>query len=144
MKKIIICLMCLAVMCVALGSCNSKTENNNLWESAIYTDDAELGNGNTTIKVKLTVEDKSITFTVNTDKETLGEALVEHKLISGEKGAYGMYVKKVNGIEADYDKTKTYWGFGKNGESMLTGVDAEKISDGNNYEINYITENTSK
>ena len=137
--------MCLVMLCVVLVSCGpKKTRNINLWENATYTEDTELGKGNTQITVKLTADEKSITFTLNTDKKTLGDALSEHKLISGEKGAYGLYVKKVNGIEADYDKNKTYWGFNKNGESMVTGVDAEKISDGNNYEINYITENTSK
>ena len=143
MKKIVSVVL-VVLLCLGVSAC-SKTETNiDLWKNATYTEDTELGEGAKTVLVEVAAEDKSVTFTINSDKSILGDALAEHKLIEGEKGAYGLYVKKVNGIEADYDKNKTYWGFNKNGESMVTGVDAEKISDGNNYEINYITENTSK
>ena len=46
--------------------------------------------------------------TINTDKEILRDALEEHNLISGEQGAYGLYVKVVNGIKADYDEDGGY------------------------------------
>ena len=82
-------------------------------------------------------EEKVVTFKINTDKKTVGDALSEHKLISGEKSAYGLYVKFVNGIEADYNKTKSFWAFSKNGESMMTGVDGEEITDGSHYEFVY-------
>jgi len=144
MKRLFICVLCIALMSMVLCSCTEDKAESDLWKNATYTSDTELGKGDTTVEVKLTAEKKSVTFTIHTDKETLGDALLEHKLISGEKGPYGMYVKKVNGIEADYDKTKTYWGFNKNGESMMTGVDAEKISDGAKYEIVYTTEESKK
>ena len=46
-----------------------------------------------------------------------------------------MYIKFVNGIEADYDKDKSYWAFYKNGEYMLSGVDTTAIADGEHYEL---------
>lgn len=138
MKKII-CLILSVVLVCTLTSCTSL-DKTNPWDSASYTENTELGNGSMTIFVKLVVKDNSVDFTINTDKSTLGDALLENELISGEKGPYGMYVKFVNGIEADYDKTKSYWAFTKDGDSLMTGVDGEKISSGNKYEIIY-TEN---
>jgi len=138
MKKIIFLILSVVLVCT-LTSCTSS-DKTNPWDSAAYTENTELGNGSMTIFVKLVVKDKSVDFTINTDKSTLGDALLENELISGEKGPYGMYVKFVNGIEADYDKTKSYWAFTKEGTSLLTGVDGEKISSGNKYEIIY-TEN---
>ena len=147
MKKFLTCILCLGMivmMVTAFVSCKKEAEVDDLWQNAKYTKDTQLGKGDTTVTVDLVTEDKTITFTIHTDKDTLGEALIDHKLISGEKGPYGMYVKKVNGIEADYDKTKTYWGFNKNGESMLNGVDSEKISHGDKYEIVYTAEKNAK
>ena len=105
------------------------------WVSATYLRDMEFGTGSKTVQVEVKAEGQSVTFTIHTDKETLGEALIEHNLIAGEEGAYGLYVKFVNGIEADYDKDKTYWSFYKNGEYMMTGVDTTVISDGEHYEL---------
>ena len=50
-------------------------------------------------------------FEIHTEKETVGEALVELGLIAGEESEYGLYVKTVNGITADYDKDGVYWRF---------------------------------
>ena len=100
-------------------------------------EDTELGDGEKTIMVEVVAEDKSVTFTIHSDKSTLGEVLLEHTLIEGENGAYGLYVKKVNGILADYGKNKCYWGLYKNGESLMSGVDGVEISDGEHYEIVY-------
>ena len=76
-------------------------------------------------------------FTIKTDKKILGDALLEHDLIAGEEGPYGLYVKKVNGITADYDKTQTYWALKKNGKDVMTGVDMTEITDGEHYEFVY-------
>ena len=78
-------------------------------------------------------EGNETTFEIQTDKTTVGEALLEEGLIAGEEGAYGLYVKTVNGITADYDVDKTYWAFYINGEMAMTGVDATKIEDGATY-----------
>ena len=124
------------VVIVAVASCN-KTDKADIWENAIYRTDTELGNGAKTIEVEVKVGENSVTFTIHTDKETLAEALLEHRLISGEDGPYGLYVKLVNGIEADYDKNGAYWSFYKGTEMMMSGVDGESISGGEHYEIVY-------
>lgn len=76
---------------------------------------------------------KETSFIINTDKKTVGEALFEHKLIEGEEGDFGLYVKKVNGIEAVYEKDKTYWAFYVNGEYAMSGVDLTDVEEGASY-----------
>ena len=68
------------------------------------------------------------TFTISTDKKTVGDALLEEGLIDGEDGAYGLYVKKVNGILADYEVNQTYWAFYINGEYATTGISDTPIT----------------
>ena len=106
-----------------------------IWKDAAYLKDTELGTGKKTLYVEVGAEGQAIEFTIHTDKKTVGEALSEHKLIEGEKGPYGLYVKKVNSMEADYDKTKTYWAFTKDGESVMTGVDLTEFSDKDHFEL---------
>lgn len=134
MKKILSLTLAALMACLLLVSCNT-VEKSGAWENAAYRRDMEFGDGAKTVEVEVKAEDQSITFTIHTDKETLGAALLEHRLISGDEGPFGMYVKYVNGIEADYDKDRTYWGFYKSGEMMMVGVDAALISDGEHYEL---------
>jgi hypothetical protein len=63
----------------------------------------------------------------------VGEALLDEKLIAGEEGPYGLYVKTVNGITLDYDKDGYYWSFYIDGEYGLTGVDQTEITNGAAY-----------
>lgn len=133
-KAISVALVLVLSMCiVACGGVN----NTDLWQSATYTEDTELGEGSKILYIDVIAGEKTVKFTLKTDKETVGEALLEHKLITGEEGAYGMFIKTVNGIWADYDKTQSYWSFNKDGEYMQNGVDSEKFSDGAHYELVY-------
>lgn len=72
-------------------------------------------------------------FTVNTDKKTVGEALLDCGLVAGEESEYGLYVKTVNGVTADYDVDKTYWAFYIDGEYAMTGVDQTDVTPGTTY-----------
>ncbi|MBQ2932733.1 MAG: DUF4430 domain-containing protein [Clostridia bacterium] len=130
-------LLLIATLCVFFSACGDADSQKNLWETATYTEDTELGTGAKTVKLEVKAGEKSVTFTIKTDKEILGEALVDNEIISGEKGAYGLYVKVANGITADYDEDKSYWAITQNGESVMTGVDGIKFSDGEHYELVY-------
>lgn len=93
-----------------------------------------LGEGS--IQFVFTVIDKAgneTAFEIHTDKEIVGDALLELALIAGEDGAYGLYVKEVNGIVADYDTDQTYWAFYVNGEYATSGVDTTPIEEGMTY-----------
>ena len=74
-------------------------------------------------------------FEIHTDKTIVGDALLELGLIEGDMGDYGLYVKKVNGITADYEVDGTYWAFYVNGEYGMTGVDLTEIQAGATYEF---------
>ncbi len=117
-------------------SCKETTKNT-LWENASYTQDTTFGNGKTEIKVSVSAREKQVVFTIKTEKQTLSEALLEHKLIEGEDGPYGLYVKYVNGIRADYDLDKAYWSLTKGGVYLNSGIDSVKIKDGESYELTY-------
>ena len=66
------------------------------------------------------------THKITTDKSTVGEALVSEGLIEGDEGPYGLYVKQVDGVVADYDVDGTYWAFYVNGQYAVSGVDKTK------------------
>lgn len=147
--SLILCIMLTVAMALFTSGCNDKTEENESSvstemqentdseaadEEAAESDAVVLGEGET--KFFLTVADGEGTessFEIHTDKETVGEALLELDLISGEEGEFGLYVKSVNGIVADYDIDGTYWAFYINGEYAMTGVDATAIEEGAAY-----------
>ena len=80
-----ITLFLLAVLTLlCLASC-ADVEATGAWESATYTSDKTFGNGGKTVTVEVKAEEQSVTFTLKTDAETLGDALLEHGLIAGEE-----------------------------------------------------------
>ena len=94
----------------------------------------ELGEGATEFAFTVIDKDGNETaFVIHTDKEIVGDALLELELIAGEEGQYGLYVKTVNGITADYDVDQTYWAFYVNGEYATSGVDTTAIEEGMTY-----------
>lgn len=117
-------------------ACNT-VEKTGVWESATYRKDMEFGKGAKTAVVEVKAEEEMITFTINTDKDTVGAALLEHGLIDGEESQYGLYVKVVNGITADYDVDQSYWAFYIDGEYAMSGVDTTEITEGATYQLEY-------
>lgn len=137
MKKAIIIFMTFVLCVVVMGCGADESEKVGLWDNAVHTEDTELGDGARTVFVRVKAEDKSVLFTLHTDAKTVGEALIENSLVSGDEGAYGIYIKEVNGIVADYDKDQTYWSFNKDGKPMPTGVDQAEFADGEQFELVY-------
>ena len=140
MKKIIksAVSVTLVIVCIlSLFSCGNSADKTDLWKSAVYQNDTELGEGQKTVVVEVTAEDKAVTFTINTDQNTVGAALSEHNLIDGDESEYGLYIKVVNGITADYDVDKSYWAFYIDGEYALTGIDSAEIKEGVTYQLAY-------
>lgn len=115
----------------------NTVEKAGLWENATYLKDMTFGEGSKTVTVKVKAGDDTITFTIKTDKSTVGAALMEYNLIEGEESQYGLYVKKVNGILADYDVNQSYWAFYINGEYAMSGVDTTDIDTSAIYTLEY-------
>lgn len=95
-----------------------------------------LGQGKTSFQFDVVdMDGKKTSFAICTDKETVGAALLELKLIAGEDSQYGLYVKSVNGITADFDKDQTFWAFYVNGKMAEKGVDSTPVQAGAVYEM---------
>ena len=76
-------------------------------------------------------------FTYQTDKEYLGELLVEEGLISGSDGPYGVFVDTVDGETAIFEEDGGWWQLFCNGASAQAGADAVVIEDGGSYHWAY-------
>ena len=140
MKKTIQSTISLALallMLLCLASCGKSVEKTGVWENATYRQDKEFGKGAKTLVVEVKAEEQAVTFTIHTDKDTVGAALLEHELIAGEESAYGLYIKVVNGITADYDVDQSYWAFYVNGEYAMSGADMTEIDEGATYQFVY-------
>lgn len=103
--------------------------------------DVNKGNGNISFIFRvLGPNDSNTIYRVFTNKKTVGDALQDLNMISGEEGAYGLYVKTVTGITADYDKDKAYWAFYIDGKYASTGVDKTDIVKDAEYWFQYTKE----
>lgn len=78
-------------------------------------------------------EGQTSSYTIHTDAETVGEALLENRLIDGEDSEYGLYVTTVNGETLDWDADGMYWAFYEDGEYAASGVDTTVITEGATY-----------
>lgn len=132
--SLLLCMMLIVATALFTTACNDGNNDVQGTGESAWEDCGELGEGSTSFT--FTVVDgagKEAVFTIHTDKETVGDALLELNLIAGEAGDYGLYVKTVNGVTADYDTDGTYWAFYINGEYGMTGVDSTKITEGDSY-----------
>lgn len=140
----VLCIVLIAAMALFATGCskNNTTETttpetsniNQPTEPSIPADVTVKGEGNTSFYFNVTNTDGTVTkFLVKTDKKTVGEALLECKLITGDTSDYGLYVTSVNGITADWNTENAYWAFYINGEYAQTSVDATDITAGAAY-----------
>ena len=142
LNKLLALLLAL-VMVLALAACGNKEQDNggagddaNVVTDGVVADGATVGEGKTAFTVEVVqLDGTSIKFTVNTDKATVGEALLDLGIVAGDTTEYGLYVKTVNGVTLDYDTDGAYWAFYINGEYAMTGVDATNIEAGATYAL---------
>ena len=74
-------------------------------------------------------------FVVKTDRKNVADALVEVGLVSGEDSEYGLYIKVVNGITADYNVDGSYWSLLVNGEMSMVGASSVSVTEGLRVEL---------
>lgn len=142
-SSFILCMVLIVAMALSTVGCNGS-KNSGAASGAectqagadVQREGGELGEGSKEFALTVTDKDGNETqFQIHTDKETVGEALQELNLIDGEEGEYGLYVKTVNGITADYDADGVYWAFYINDEYAASGVDVTKITEGDSYAL---------
>ena len=121
------------LLCLSLAACGGAEGGGSLWDSALYTAGTELGEGAKTITFECTAAGRSVAFTIHTDAEYLRGALEEHGLVAGDESEFGLYVKSVNGMAADYEADGLYWSLYVDGEYATSGVDTTAVTDGGSY-----------
>ena len=133
-KSNFMCILLVVCILFCTASC-ARTESGSVSEQPIIQE-TELGEGKTQFLLTVADADENeYTYSINTDKKTVGEALLELEYISGEEGPYGLYIKTVNGITADFNDGGKYWAFYIDGEYATSGVDTTEIKDGATYAL---------
>lgn len=91
--------------------------------------------GAKTVVVEVVHKDGSTKdFTLKTEADNLGAALVEGKVVEDNQGAYGLYILTADGETAD-ESNQEWWQITRDGESLNTGADSTPIADGEHYEL---------
>ncbi len=142
-SSFILCMVLIVAMALSTVGCNGSKDSGAASGDAgaqagaeVQREGGELGEGSKEFALTVTDKDGNETqFEIHTDKEMVGEALQELNLIDGEEGEYGLFVKTVNGITADYDTDGVYWAFYVNGEYATSGVDVTQITEGDSYAL---------
>ena len=133
----ILCLALIAAIALTAMGCDQAKNPETPDTAAGEADTANLtvkGEGATVFYFNVVDGDGNETkFEIRTDKTIVGDALLELGLIEGEQGDYGLYVKKVNGITAEYEVDGTYWAFYEGDDYAMTGVDLTEIKAGATY-----------
>ena len=136
-SRSLICLILVLLLAAAgLQGCASKAPETTAPATTTLAEETptELGEGTKSFTFEVTDVDGSTKYyTVHTDAETVGEALVALGLIAGEDSEYGLYVKTVDGVTLDYDTDGKYWAFYVDGEYATAGVDSTAVTDGASY-----------
>ncbi len=117
----------IAAMVLLTASCGKKEDSGS--SGTVATDSVTpVGTGSISFDFSVVDKDgKQTDFRVSTEEKTVGAALQKLGLIDGDQDQYGLYVKTVNGITADYDKDGCYWAFYENGKYASSGVDQTGI-----------------
>ena len=113
-------------------SCAEKVDATGIWENATYISDTTVGKGEKTVTVDIVAAEQSITLTVKTDKDNLGAALYELKIINDPT-----FFDICNGMLASWEKDQAYWAFKQDGKMLNYGVDDAKINGGESFSIEY-------
>lgn len=134
-------LVLIAVMALMLCSCTNNKETTQPTEtqaSSVKQEAISIGEGATSFTFMCVFEDGSEkVYTVNTDKKNVGEALLDNNLIAGEQSDYGLYVKTVCDVVADYDTNGAYWAFYEGEKMASSGADLTEIKPGVEYSFRY-------
>ena len=136
-------ILLVAALAVSMISCNKEENETEAPETTVETTadttadtaaeptETEVGEGRTSFTFKVKFKDGSErTYLVKTDSTNVGTALIDAGLISGEDGAYGLYVKTVAGETLDYNIDGKYWAFYENDAYAMKGVELTTIADG--------------
>lgn len=139
LKKIVALVLALGIL-FCFAACNKPAQEGT--DTPTTTEGTEevpvVGEGKNQITVKVVHKDKTEkVFKFATDKEFLGDVLLEHKLIKGTEGAFGLEVSHVDGEQAVYNTDKAYWALYEGDQYAQQGVSTTPIKNGAVYKYVY-------
>lgn len=139
--SLILCFVLVAAIALSTVGCSDNNSSDPIGSAPASSDSssenqAVVGEGATQFSLEITFKDGSTkSYTVKTDKSTVGEALVDAKLISGTVGDFGLMIETVDGETVNYENDKKYWAFYINGAYANSGVDTTSIETGAIYSL---------
>ena len=99
--SLVLCIVLIAAIALFTAGCNgnndagSNTTTNAITDATEASEVITVGEGEKSFNFTVTdINGNSTEFKVFTDKTTVGEARIDVKLIEGEDGQYGLYVKR--------------------------------------------------
>lgn len=134
----ILCAVLIAALVLVFPGCadeNAPTQETPKTETKTDGTEEEnpiptVGSGAKTLHFTVKNGDETKQYTVLTDEEKVGQALLDLGLIAGEEGPYGLYVKTVAGTTLDYDTDGKYWALYVGDAYATSGVDTLDATDG--------------
>ena len=128
-----LCILLVAAIAIFTTACTKETPKSTDGNASTEIA-ASYGQGETAFTFVVSdKEGKKTYYAINTNETTVGEALQQLGLIDGDEGAYGLYVKTVDGTTLDYDTDGMYWAFYIGTEMAPTGADMTDIVSGETY-----------
>ena len=135
----ILCIALLAAAAFGCSGCASDKPAPTGEQTLLYSPSDtpyHLGDGDTTFPLTVVhLDETSVEFEISTSKSTVGEALEEVGLVTGEEGPFGIMITTVNGQRVVYEEDKAYWAFYIDGTYALSGADTTSIEPASNYEL---------
>jgi len=140
--KIILSLLLVIILALSITACNNNDTPQGQPEEGAATADSggaqDIGSGDTVFIFEVTDDEGNVSsWNVHTNQATVGGALVEAGLVSGDESAFGLMVTHVDGLRADFEEDGAFWAFYIDGEMAMEGVDATYIEDGVVYAFVY-------
>ena len=138
MKKTLALILCAVFVAFAFISCGENTSDGEqpaaatLWDSAMYKEDAAVGEGEITFTLAIEAEGKTVVLTVSTNESVLGNALYNYSLINDPS-----FFDTANGMKASWDEDQAWWAFYVGDTMASYGVSDEVVSRGNSYKLVY-------
>lgn len=139
-SAVIISIALIAAMALCMASCGKAGTQTD--SSLAQTGDKADASAPEKTSFKFSVKDstgKTESYTISTEKTTLGEALLEAGIITEEEQKTG-FINTVNGVTLNWDTDKAYWALYAGDSYAQKGVNETEISAGDEYSFVYTKE----
>lgn len=134
MKKFL-ALLLIATIFFCLAGCQATDTPAEQETTASNAEYEEKGTGNNSFYLDVAFEKDEKHFLIKTNKTTVGDALIELKMIEGEQGKWGVYISSVCGENHKYETDGSYWAFYAGGQYASKSVELTDIENGHIYAL---------